>query len=74
MPRRRLNVQNLFDAAAEAGDETAYSIAKRTGLAQSTMHRLTKGKCQPCAATQDLFLDTYSIPFDKLMTADRAAA
>lgn len=73
MPRR-LNIQNLRDAAREAGDDTAYRIAKSTKLAQSTISRLVNAECQPSAATQDRLLDTYGIPFDKLMTNDQVAA
>ncbi|WP_035796332.1 helix-turn-helix domain-containing protein [Kitasatospora mediocidica] len=70
----RLNIQNLRAAAAEVGDLSDYAIAKRTGLGKSTVSRLANGLCQPNAATQNRFLDTYKLPINKLMTDEQVAA
>lgn len=66
----RLNIRNLREAARELGDLTDYAIAKRTGVGKSTISRLANGVCQPNAATQNRFLDTYGLPINKLMTVD----
>jgi transcriptional regulator with XRE-family HTH domain len=68
MPHQ-LNTDNLREAAASLGDLTRYAIAKRTGVSQSTVHRLLNGECQPTAATQGRLIDAYQIPIDQLMTS-----
>ncbi|MFF0409167.1 helix-turn-helix transcriptional regulator [Kitasatospora sp. NPDC004745] len=71
----RLNVEYLRKAAAQAGDNTAYNIARRLNVSQSTMSRLINGKCNPSAATQAKIRRAYGISLDELMTADvRSAA
>jgi transcriptional regulator with XRE-family HTH domain len=64
----RLDIKKLREVAAAHGDDTAYKIAQRTGLSQSTISRLTNGGCQPNAATQSRFLTTYRLPIGELMT------
>lgn len=70
----RLNVQYLRKAAAEAGDETRYSIAKRVQVSQSTVSRLFNGDCQPNVATQNKFRTAYGLSLSELMTDEQAAA
>jgi transcriptional regulator with XRE-family HTH domain len=65
----RLNIQKLREVAAEVGDHTAYRIAKRTGLSQSTISRLVNNETQPNAATQGRILDAYTeLDIRQLMT------
>lgn len=77
MPRQ-FNIQNLREAASKLGDETAYRIAKRTGVSESTISRLANGECQPNATTAAKFIEAYPIDFNKLMPVttetDQAAA
>ena len=67
MPRL-FNAQNVREAAAQIGDTSGYSIARRTGLSESTISRLFSGEYQPRATTQDRFLNAYKIHIDELMT------
>lgn len=64
----RLNIKKLREVAAEAGDHTAYRIAKRTRLSQSTISRLVNGECQPSVATQNSFVTAYELDLRDLMT------
>lgn len=65
----RLNIKKLREVAAGVGDHTAYRIAKRTGLAQSTISRLVNSETQPNAATQGRILDAYAeLDIRELMT------
>jgi transcriptional regulator with XRE-family HTH domain len=66
----RLNVEYLRKAAAQAGDGSAYEIAKRLNVSQSTMSRLLNGKCNPSALTQAKMRFAYGITLDELMTCD----
>lgn len=66
----RLNIRNVREAARKLGDHTDYAIARRTGLGKATISRLANGACQPNAATQNRFLDTYGMSINKLMTVD----
>ena len=73
----RLNIKRLREVAAEAGDHTAYRIAKRTGLSQSTISRLVNSETQPNAATQGRILNAYTaLDIRDLMTVtdDQVAA
>ncbi|MFD0405507.1 helix-turn-helix transcriptional regulator [Kitasatospora sp. NPDC127116] len=70
----RLNVEYLRQAAAQAGDDSAYNMARRLKVSQSTMSRLINGKCSPSAATQAKIRRTYGISLDDLMTTDIPSA
>ncbi|MEU6235911.1 helix-turn-helix transcriptional regulator [Kitasatospora sp. NPDC047058] len=70
----RLNVEYLRNAAAQAGDDTAYNIARRLRVSQSTMSRLLNGKCSPSAKTQAKMRLAYGVKLDELMTCDDQAA
>ncbi|MGW6912492.1 helix-turn-helix domain-containing protein [Kitasatospora sp. NPDC054939] len=70
----RLNVEYFLNAAAQAGDDTAYKIAGRLGVSQSTMSRLLNEQCSPSARTQAKIRLAYSVTLDELMTCDHQAA
>lgn len=68
--RYRFNIDKLRETAAQFGDNTDYKIAKRTGLAQSTIHRLAAGNHQPRAATQAAIYAAYQLPLGEQMTLE----
>jgi transcriptional regulator with XRE-family HTH domain len=77
MPSYRLNTARLFAAAAAAGDQSSYAVAKRTGLSQDTIGRLRKGTVsEPTVQTLFVLADAYQVPVADLVdrTPDAATA
>lgn len=66
----RLLPHRLREAAASKGDHTGYAIAKRTGLAESTISRLLSGQQQPGVNTLLRLSRAYGVSTDDLMEHD----
>jgi transcriptional regulator with XRE-family HTH domain len=74
MPQYQLRSDRLDEAAAKKGDLSSYAIAKRTGLAESTLSRLRRGLASPATASLMKLSEIYGIPVDELIeTAEEAA-
>lgn len=65
----RLRTDRLREVARERGDASGYAIAQRTGLAESTVSRLLRGKTQPGAKSLMRFCDAYGTDAGHLMEA-----
>lgn len=62
-----LSVDVLRARAGQAGDNTAYAIAQRIGVRESTIFRLLKGKATPSVATLVAVRHAYGISLDELV-------
>lgn len=63
----RLRAERLREAAAKLGDHTSYAIAKRTGLAQSTIGRLRQGVVRPTTGSLIVLANAYGLTVDDLV-------
>lgn len=63
----RLRTDRLRAIARQKGDISGYAIAQRTGLAESTISRLLRGRTQPGAKALMRFCDAYDTDADELM-------
>lgn len=70
MPTYRLCSDRLREAAAAKGDDSSYAIAKRTGLAESTLSRLRRGKSQPTTGSLLILAAAYGLTVDDLVEYD----
>ncbi|MFF5670321.1 helix-turn-helix domain-containing protein [Streptomyces hygroscopicus] len=70
----RLRTDRLRDLAKAKGDESGYAIAQRTGLAESTISRLLRGKTQPGAKALMCFRKAYGATAEDLMESLEPAA
>jgi transcriptional regulator with XRE-family HTH domain len=70
----RLRIENLKSAASKKGDGSGYAIAKRTGLAESTVSRILNGRSQPGAKALTRFCDVYDVTTEVLMESTEVAA
>ncbi|WP_431784933.1 helix-turn-helix domain-containing protein [Streptomyces chumphonensis] len=62
-------------AAAEQGDTTAYAIALRIGMAQSSVSRMFRGEMRPSLDTLMKYATAYDKPVEEFVkTGARAAA
>lgn len=62
-----LRSDRLREAAAARGDRSAYAIAKRTGLAESTLSRLRRGLAAPTTASLMKLAHAYDISIEDLV-------
>lgn len=67
MIRYRLRTEQLKRAAAAKGDLSNYAIAKRTGLAESTLSRLNRGLASPTTASLMTLASAYDLSIDDLV-------
>lgn len=67
MSTYRLCSDRLQEAAAAKGDFSGYAIAKRTGLAQSTISRLRQGLAKPTTGSLLILSTTYGLSVDELL-------
>jgi transcriptional regulator with XRE-family HTH domain len=67
MHRIRLHTVRLRDRAAALGDESAYAIAQRTNVPESTLSRLFAGRTTPSTDTLVALSDAYGISVDDLL-------
>lgn len=65
-----LNVPKLLRIAAEHGDQTRYAIYRRTGLAESTVHRMIAGKTEPTLPTLRRLAAAYGVTVPDLLAPD----
>lgn len=72
MTTYRLRSSRLREAASAQGDATSYAIAKRTGLAQSTLSRLHNGKSKPSMKSLLTLADAYGVDFAELIEQESA--
>ena len=63
----RINATALRAAAVQAGDTSAYAIAKRTGLSQATLSRLLSGKQMPGRRSTTRLCITYRMTMQELL-------
>lgn len=74
MPTYRLCADRLREAAAAKGDASSYAIAKRTGLAESTLSRLNRGKSRPTTGSLLILAAAYDLTVDELVEHASAEA
>lgn len=67
MSTYRLRSDLLVETASALGDRSYYAIAKRTGLAESTLSRLRRGISKPAAETLIALSQTYGMSVDELI-------
>lgn len=72
MSTYRLRGDRLGEAAAAKGDLTSYAIAKRTGLAESTLSRLRRGVAKPATGSLLILAATYGLTLEELLDDDAA--
>lgn len=63
----RLSIANLRAAAQKKGDHTGYAIAKRTGINESAISRILRGKFQPDLNSVLRMADAYDTTVEALM-------
>jgi transcriptional regulator with XRE-family HTH domain len=67
MATYRLRSDLLLKTASAHGDRSCYAIAKRTGIAESTLSRLRRGVAKPAAETLLVLSSTYGLTVDELI-------
>ena len=67
MSSYRLRSARLREAAAARGDHSNYAIAKRTGLNQTTLSRISRGVAKPAAETLLVLSQTYELSIEELI-------
>ncbi|MEU9793792.1 helix-turn-helix transcriptional regulator [Streptomyces sparsogenes] len=73
MATYRLRSARLQEAAAAKGDHSSYAIAKRTGVAESTLSRLRRGMAQPATQTLLTLAAAYGLAVEELVDREAAA-
>ena len=68
----RLRIATLLEAAAGRGDKTGYAIARRTGIAESSVYRLLAGEAQPDLFSALRLGETYGVLVEELMQRETA--
>lgn len=63
----RLRIDALREAAAAKGDTSGYAIARRTGIAESSMYRILSGGSLPDLISALRLSETYEISVESLM-------
>ncbi|MYS78168.1 helix-turn-helix domain-containing protein [Streptomyces sp. SID5926] len=67
MAMYRLRSDLLLKTASAHGDRSCYAIAKRTGIAESTLSRLRRGVAKPAAETLLVLSQAYGLSVDELI-------
>ena len=57
----RLDVSKLLEAAKAHGDTSQAAIARRTGIAESSVSRIIRGEAQPDLNSAMRFAEQYDI-------------
>lgn len=70
MPMYQLCVARLDEAAEAHGDHSGYAIAKRSGLAESTVSRLRRGLARPAMSTVMALSKAYDVAPDQLLNEE----
>ncbi|RPE40204.1 helix-turn-helix protein [Streptomyces sp. Ag109_O5-1] len=72
----RLDVRKLREAAARKGDRRNAEIARRTGIAESSVSRILRGEAQPDLNSAMRFAEQYDLDLRaviKRVTVEAAA-
>lgn len=67
MSSYRLRSAHLQEVAAARGDHSNYAIAKRTGLNQTTLSRISRGIAEPATKTLLTLAQAYDVSVDELI-------
>lgn len=70
----RLRINTLRKAAADHGDTTGYAIARRTGIAESSVYRYLAGDAQPDLNSILRAAEAYEVPVESLMERTESLA
>lgn len=70
----RLRSALLREAAKAKGDTSSYAIAKRAGLAESTLSRMHTGKSQPSMRSLLKLARTYGVEVAELVEVQEQTA
>lgn len=73
MTTYHLHSKRLGEVAAAKGDRSSYAIAKRTGLAESTLSRLRRGISSPTTSSLMALAAAYDVAVDDLIEVKAAA-
>ncbi|WP_328721787.1 helix-turn-helix transcriptional regulator [Streptomyces sp. NBC_00247] len=63
----RLRIDKLRQIAAEHGDTTKHAIHRRTGIAESSCHRILNGQSQPDLNSALRLAAAYGVSVEELM-------
>ncbi|MZF56885.1 helix-turn-helix domain-containing protein [Streptomyces sp. SID5594] len=63
----RLRVNRLREIAAQHGDTSPAAIARRTGIAESSVYRILSGASQPDLNSALRLANAYEITVEELM-------
>jgi transcriptional regulator with XRE-family HTH domain len=63
----RLRIHTLWEIAAAHGDTTRAAIHRRTGIAESSIHRITLGQSQPDLISALRLAKAYGTTVEELM-------
>lgn len=63
----RVSISTLRKVASTKGDRSGYAIAKRTGLNESTISKILRGRAQPGPKSLLAFRDAYGCSVDELL-------
>jgi transcriptional regulator with XRE-family HTH domain len=74
MTTYRLRSDLLLKTASAQGDRSCYAIAKRTGIAESTLSRLRRGVAKPAAETLLVLSQAYGLTVDELIDRHTSVA
>jgi transcriptional regulator with XRE-family HTH domain len=67
MTKYRLHADTLRNRAREVGDDTGYAIARRTGLNESVVSRILRGRVSPGAKTLLTLSRIYDLSVEELV-------
>lgn len=70
MSTYRLRSERLQEAAAAKGDHSSYAIAKRTGMAESTLSRLRRGISKPATGSLLILAAAYDLTVEELLVEE----
>ncbi|MFF9690286.1 helix-turn-helix domain-containing protein [Streptomyces sp. NPDC014623] len=63
----RLRITRLWEIAAAHGDTTRAAIHRRTGIAESSVHRIVSGQSQPDLNSALRLAEAYGVQVEDLM-------
>lgn len=63
----RLRIKTLLEIAAEHGDTNRAAIHRRTGIAESSVHRILSGQSQPDLNSALRIAEAYGVQVEDLM-------
>ncbi|WP_069769726.1 helix-turn-helix transcriptional regulator [Streptomyces sp. LUP30] len=63
----RLDVPKLLEAAKQRGDHHNAAIARRTGIAESSVSRIVRGEAQPDLNSAMRFAEQYDLDLRRVI-------